>query len=151
MKFVNLQDYMPVLIEIMDDGKEVSLVVSGGSMIPFLVPRRDTVIITKPSETYKKGDLIFFQRSSGEYIMHRIHHIDKEEHLYLVGDAQQEIEGPIEKNQVVGCVRSVIRKNKRIDSNNHVWKFFATVWLWCLPVRDTVMNFYTKIKNKSKI
>lgn len=151
MRFVDLQDYMPVLMEIMEEGKEVSLVVSGGSMIPFLVPRRDAVMITKPSGPYRRGELVFFQRFSGEYIMHRIHHVDRDGQLYLVGDAQQEVEGPILENQVIGCVKSVMRKNRRIDSSDYIWKFFATVWLWCLPVRSNILKLYTSIMKKNKI
>ncbi len=42
--------------------------------------------------------------------MHRIHHINKKEKLFIIGDAQVDMEGPIDKEQVFAIIR---KKAKR--------------------------------------
>ena len=48
------------------------LVVTGNSMLPFLVHKRDTVYLTKIKKPLKVGDMVLYQRLNGEYILHRI-------------------------------------------------------------------------------
>lgn len=38
--------------------------------------------------------------------MHRIHHINKEGKLFIIGDAQVDMEGPIDKEQVLRSLQS---------------------------------------------
>ena len=70
---VDNQEYMKVVRSILEEGKEVPLVVTGNSMMPFLIDRRDQVLIKRIERPLKKGDIAFFQRENGQYIMHRIH------------------------------------------------------------------------------
>ena len=46
--------------------------------------------------------------------MHRIHHINKEGKLFIIGDAQVDMEGPIDKEQVFAIITKVKRKGKWI-------------------------------------
>lgn len=43
MKFVDTRTYVGMLRELTEAGKEVSLIVAGSSMAPFLVHHRDTI------------------------------------------------------------------------------------------------------------
>lgn len=88
MKIVDINEYMPVLIDLINQGKDVRFTVTGSSMNPFLIHMRDSVIISKPVEPFKKGDIVFFQRENGQYVMHRIHHI-KKGMLYIIGDKKK--------------------------------------------------------------
>ena len=69
--------YIPVLRDLVEDGKEVSMLISGSSMNPFLIHQRDYILMKKPDRELKAGDMVFFQRRNGAYVMHRIHHINK--------------------------------------------------------------------------
>ena len=46
--------------------------------MPFLIDRRDQVLIKRIERPLKKGDIAFFQRENGQYIMHRIHFMRKD-------------------------------------------------------------------------
>ena len=59
----------------------------------------------KPEEELKAGDMVFFQRRDEAYVMHRIHHINKEGKLFIIGDAQVDMEGPIDKEQVFAIIQ----------------------------------------------
>lgn len=67
-RIVDIYEYMPVLIDILQSGKEVNLTVTGSSMAPFLGHLRDTLIISPVTEPFQRGDMVFFQRSSGAYV-----------------------------------------------------------------------------------
>ena len=75
-------------------------------MSPFLIHERDYVYFQKPDRSLKSGDIVFFQRKTGQYIMHRIWKI-KPEGLYIVGDAQTVIEGPVAEEQVFAVITRV--------------------------------------------
>ena len=73
---VDIHEYLPVLIDIINTGKDVNLLISGSSMTPFLCHQRDTIIISKPDGHFFKGQMVFYIRDTGQYVMHRIHHIN---------------------------------------------------------------------------
>jgi len=54
--------YIPVLKDLVEEGKEVSMMISGSSMNPFLIHQRDYILMKKPEEELKAGDMVFFQR-----------------------------------------------------------------------------------------
>ena len=49
-RIVDIHEYLPVLIDIINTGKDVNLIVTGSSMAPFLCHQRDTIIISKPND-----------------------------------------------------------------------------------------------------
>ena len=108
--------YIPVLKDLVEEGKEVSMMISGSSMNPFLIHQRDYILMKKPEEELKVGDMVFFQRRDEAYVMHRIHHINKEGKLFIIGDAQVDMEEPIDKEQVF----AIITKVKRKENGSHL-------------------------------
>ena len=62
VRIVDNQEYMKVVRSILEEGKEVPLVVTGNSMMPFLIDRRDQVLIKRIERPLKKGDIAFFQK-----------------------------------------------------------------------------------------
>ncbi len=117
--------YIPVLKELVEEGKEVSMMISGSSMNPFLIHQRDYILMRKPERELKVGDMVFFQRNDGAYVMHRIHHINKKEKLFIIGDAQTEMEGPIDKEQVFAIIIKVKRKGKWISPGDSGGSFLS--------------------------
>lgn len=150
-RIVDIYTYMPVLREILSEGREVSLVITGSSMAPFLIHGRDEILIAPPEGAWKKGDMAFFQRDNGQYIMHRICRVDRDGTCFLIGDAQQVIEGPIRPDQIFGKIVSVKRKGTWIGPGNFWWEFFEHIWLNIIPLRPFFRKFYSiiwNIKNK---
>lgn len=139
---VDIHEYLPVLIDIINEGKDVNLLISGNSMSPFLVHKRDTIIISKPNGKFFKGQMVFYTRSNGQYVMHRIHHIDQQGNLFIVGDAQNYIEGPIHPSQVFGVINKAIRKGKLISKGDFWWDFFEKVWIKIVPLRRLMSKIY---------
>ena len=59
-RMVDTREYLDVLRGLTEEGKEVSLLISGSSMAPFLIHGRDSVYFRKPDRELKKGILFFF-------------------------------------------------------------------------------------------
>ena len=73
MKTVDTKEYISMLRTLIEEGKQVSMIISGSSMAPFLIHARDHICLKSPSGELRKGDMVFYQRSNGEYVMHRIY------------------------------------------------------------------------------
>ncbi len=146
MRTIDTQAYLSTLKEVVNEGNDVSLIISGGSMSPFLVHHRDAILIGKPTEPLKRGDMVFYQRATGQYVMHRIRWV-RPEGLYIIGDAQTVTEGPVNPKWVFAIVKKVQRKGKWIGPEDRWWRFFATVWLWVVPLRRVILWGVGKIKN----
>ena len=141
MRYVDTNEYVSVLRELVEDGREVSLLVSGSSMSPFLAHQRDYIYFKKPDRELRKGDMVFYQRRTGQYVMHRIWKV-KNNQYYMVGDAQQEIEGPLERDQIFAVITKVQRKGKWIEPGDFWWEFFEKVWINIVPVRRVLVKMY---------
>lgn len=150
-RIADIYTYMPILQELLSEGREVSLVITGGSMTPFLIHGRDEVLITSPKGEWKKGDIAFFQRDNGQYVMHRICRVNRDGTCFFIGDAQQVIEGPIRQEQIFGKIVSVKRKGTWIGPGNFWWEFFEHIWISLIPMRPLFRKVYSvvwNIKNK---
>lgn len=152
MRKVDTNEYISVLRELTEEGKEVSLLVSGNSMSPFMIHERDYICFKKPDRQLRKGDMVFYQRKTGQFVMHRIWRV-KKDGFYIVGDAQTEIEGPVERGQIFAIVTRVKRKGRWIEPRDFWWEFFEKVWINMIPVRRIVVWAYGivyKMKNRKK-
>lgn len=130
-----------MLRSLVEEGKQVSLIISGCSMSPFLIHARDAICFAKPDRELQKGDMVFFQRSDGNFVMHRIYKI-KNGAYYIIGDAQTTMEGPIRREQIFALIKQVRRKGKWIAPGDFWWEFFAHIWLNIIPLRRIIIKVY---------
>lgn len=144
MKVVDTREYVSVLRELTEEGKEVSLLISGNSMSPFLIHQRDYIYFKKPDRELKKGDMVFYQRDSGQFVMHRIWKV-RPDGYYIVGDAQTVIEGPVRRDQIFALITKVQRKGKWLEPGDFWWEFFEHIWIHMIPIRRKIMKIYAKV------
>ena len=140
-RVIDTRAYVSVLKELTEEGKEVSLKIAGNSMSPFLVHERDYIYFKKPEKDLKKGDMVFYNRRDGSYIMHRIKKV-KDGKYYIVGDAHTYIEGPVEREQIFAIITKVKRKGKILQAGNFWWEFFEHIWINVVPIRPVLVMIY---------
>ena len=145
MRVIDTVEYVSVLRELTEAGQEVSMRISGNSMSPFLIHGRDSICFRKPDRPLKAGDMVFFQRLSGQFVMHRICKV-RPEGYYIIGDAQQVIEGPVQREQIFALINKVNRKGKWIGPGDFWWEFFAHVWLNVIPLRRIFVKLYGRFR-----
>ena len=141
-RVVDTREYVSVLREIAEEGKVVSMLIAGSSMAPFLCHNRDYIYFTKPDRELRRGDMVFYRRDSGQYVMHRIYR-KKQDGYYMAGDAQTEIEGPLRRDQIFALVVKVKRKEKIICPGDFWWEFFEHIWIRIIRLRPVILKIYT--------
>lgn len=132
---MDINEYIPVVQELLAQGKSVSLTVTGESMSPFLRHGRDQIRLEAVTTPPKRGDMVFFRRNNGQYVMHRILRRLSDGSYALIGDGQQQVEAPIAPEQIFARVTQVCRKGIWMDNHAFWWRFFAGAWLTLLPLR----------------
>lgn len=144
MRELDTREYISTLRELVREGHDVSLIVSGSSMSPFLIHHRDTIIFGPVDKPLHRGDMVFYERPTGQFVMHRVRRV-RPEGLYLIGDAQTQTEGPLDSSRVFAIVKAVRRKGRLLDDKSRVWRFFATIWLMVIPFRPLIIRLYRKL------
>ena len=71
-RIVDADEWIPVVREMVEEGNIVPFLITGNSMSPFMIHERDTILLKKAEGTLKRGDMAFYQRKNGQYVMHRI-------------------------------------------------------------------------------
>lgn len=132
------------LLESEDRIEALPLVITGGSMTPFLVGGRDTVYLSRLTRPARRGDMLLYRRRNGTYVLHRVYRA--EETLTMVGDAQTELEPGICPSQVMAIVTRAERKGKSLGPGTFWWEFFEKVWLRMVPVRRGIMKLYAAVR-----
>lgn len=143
-KKISLKEIFPEIKEKIDNGGTVKLPITGISMRPLLVWDRDTVDIVK-CEKAEKGDIIFYLRDNGQFVLHRIVGVDDKGYI-LCGDNQWILEYGIRDSHIIGVVNSITRKGKTFDMANVPYRIYSSLWMAILPIRKYIIPFIRKIK-----
>jgi len=115
--------------------------VKTGSMEPTIKP--GDYIIIKSSSKYKLGDIVTYKNDKDEYITHRIVAINKDI-IVTQGDANNTIDEPIKKEQILGKVTYILKYLKNTKT------IFTNPVFWILVfVLGTLVTLV--IPNKDKI
>ena len=142
---VDMQTLMEQYRQLLPQAESLPLGVSGNSMAPFLVHGRDTVWLRAIKGKLRPGDMVLYQRDSGQYILHRICKIKKGRYT-LVGDAHSVVERGIRRDQIFARVCQVERKGKILRPGSFRWFFFARVWIRMIPLRRPLLRLTARIK-----
>ena len=132
---------MPEYESLLREGAELPLVVSGESMLPFLRPGRDTVFLKRSEGALRAGDIAFFRRANGAYILHRVVRAEAGSYWFL-GDAQTRVEGPLPDGCVIARVTAVRRGERLLRPDSLFWRFFAGPWQRHRRLRPRLLKVY---------
>lgn len=128
--------------ELLQTAECLPLQVTGSSMTPFLIPKRDSVMLSALRTVPKKGDIILYRRSSGGYVLHRVYARQRDGRYSMVGDGQQQIERDISREQMFAIVTQARRKGRVQQPGCFWWEFFARIWIRILPLRPAIRRLY---------
>ena len=138
---VLLMEQYRALLETVDT---LPLQVTGSSMTPFLAPGRDSVLLRKPPARLRRGDIALYRRGNGSYVMHRVYRCERDGTYTMLGDAQQQAEHGICREQVIAVACAAQRKGKEQKPGHFWWEFFARVWIRIVPLRPMLRGLYSR-------
>jgi len=140
-----MDDISVILLELLSKGRAVTMVVTGGSMCPFLRDSIDRVTMVPFNGRLKVCDIALVLRPDGAYVLHRIVKI-KDGSFTMLGDAQTRAEGPYPLDRIVALVSSVSRNGREIATDGPVWRGLSFLWLFLWPVRATLIRGIRRLK-----
>jgi hypothetical protein len=141
---IAIKEIYPMIKEKIDNGGTVKLPITGTSMLPLLVWGRDTVDIIK-CQNPKKGDIIFYLRDNGQFVLHRIVGVDEEGYV-LCGDNQWRLERGIRDHNIIAVVTSITRKGKTFEVTSLPYRIYSKVWMVLIPFRKLILDLSRKPK-----
>ena len=106
-----------IITEKLSLGAHVTIQPKGTSMLPLIHQGRDEVILKKPSGRLKKFDIVFYKRASGQFVLHRIIKVRKNDYV-LCGDNQTDYEYNITDDMILAVVEELIIDGKTIPTTD---------------------------------
>lgn len=143
-EMIHTDAWMPIYLEGLKEGKKVKLTPFGFSMYPLLVGGRDSLILNKIDRKLKRGDICLYRRDTGIYVTHSVHHVDKAG-IYLLGESQTGIEGPLSMDHMLAYAEGFVRKGKLYSCSNLLYRFFHEIWIILRPARPMLIKAYRKV------
>ncbi|MBE6692542.1 MAG: hypothetical protein E7586_04350 [Ruminococcaceae bacterium] len=144
-KEIRLEDFFPLIDEQLNSGGSAVLTIHGTSMQPFLIDRKDSVRLEKPSSTPKKYDVIFYRRDNGDFILHRIVKV-KGGGFVCRGDNQVDDEFPVVAERVIGIVTQYNRGGDWKNMDCFSQRCFAFLWVNTMILRKIKRKIFSLFK-----
>lgn len=114
----------------------------GDSMMPLIKQGRDILIIQKCNCRLKKYDIPLYQRDNGQYVLHRILKVRKNDYV-ICGDNRYHKETGITDRHIIGVLTGIIRNGKKISLTDFRYRIYVHLWCDFFPVRA----FFIRIRN----
>ena len=116
---------LPEVARLISEGHTVTLTVRGNSMNPFLVDRRDRIVLGPFTDNDLQLNTVVLARdTNGRIVFHRITRRNGKE-LTLQGDGNIRITEQTNVDDVMGIMIAAIRKEKRISVQ---WPYLAALF-----------------------
>lgn len=114
----------------LESGLSVEICCRGNSMNPFLVDRRDSIVLSPcDSSALRKGDVVLGLSASGHWVIHRIVRLNP---ILLNGDGNyvRSCEH-IPEGQVYAKMTAYVRKGRRAGTDSLQWRLWSSFWNIC--------------------
>ncbi len=142
---VHLADMENVMEDTLSAGGTVTFTITGTSMRPLLFHERDQAELERRIDEYKRGDVIFYKRKTGVFVLHRIVKFKDGEYT-VCGDGQVDLESGILPNQILARAIGFTRNGKSIDINSLTYKIYSQLWIIARPFRGYIFALTSRIK-----
>jgi len=110
----------------------------GDSMWPMLREGRDLVIIEACEGRLRRYDVPLYRRDSGQYVLHRILRVRKEDYV-ICGDNRRHREYGITDRHVVGRLTAVVRDGREIPVTDIRYRIYVHLWCDLFLVRAGIL------------
>lgn len=142
-KKISLEQMSDLILEILNSEGKVSFISAGHSMLPTIRDRKDTVTLVKPEKEIKRGDIVFYKRDNGQYVLHRVMYTDG--NIFVMrGDNQWYNEYNIRNEQIIGILWAFERSGKTHKVTDTDYKIYVKL----LPIIRSIRKWYYWFKSQ---
>ena len=117
----------------------------GDSMEPLIIQGRDLLIISAVNGRLKKYDVPLYKRDSGQYVLHRILKVRKDDYV-ICGDNRWQREYGITDRHIIGVLTGIVRNGKEISANDKKYRLYVHIWCDFFFVRAFILRVKHYIK-----
>lgn len=148
-----MEDLVPVMNSFFSEGKKVMVTAVGNSMLPLIRNQKDAVVL----EGYNGGelnigDMVFFKRYDGKYVLHRIVGVCEDGSFVIQGDNQLITDSGVKKEHIIAVPTAVIRGKKTVSVHSKEYLRYKKIWTHSRVLRKLfIASFNLKIKVKRMI
>ena len=137
---IHLSDYEDLIREVLASGGEFRLYPHGISMLPLLRQGRDSVSLRRVDSTIRKGDILFYQRPDGSFVLHRVRAVTPNG-LTMIGDNQTLPERGVSPDWVIGRVTRIFRDDKEVICDGLRYRLYRKLWQFTIS-RGLMLKLY---------
>ena len=124
--------------EVLDrDGKLIYTNV-GDSMMPLIKQGRDLLVIEKAGGRLRKYDIPLYRRDSGQYVLHRILKVRKDDYV-MCGDNRWGKEYGITDRHIIGKLTAIITDGKERPLSGFKYRMYLFFRCTLYPVRAAAL------------
>lgn len=100
----------------------------GDSMMPLLRQHRDLMVIEKRQPgRCKKYDVVLYKRPSGQYVLHRILKVRRDDYV-ICGDNRWRREFGVREDWILGVMTAVVRDGKQLRVTDRKYRLYVRLW-----------------------
>ena len=137
---IHLSDYEKLIREVLASGGEFRLYPHGTSMLPLLRQGRDSVSLRRVDSPIRKGDILFYQRPDGSFVLHRVRAVTPNG-LTMMGDNQTLPERGVSLDWVIGRVTRIFRDDKEVICDGLRYRLYRKLWQFTI-LRGLLLKLY---------
>lgn len=121
----------------------------GDSMMPLIKQWRDVLVISVVNGRLKRYDIPLYKRDSGQYVLHRILKVRKNDYV-ICGDNRCNKEYGITDRHIIGVLSGIIRDGREIPVTDIKCRIYAHLWCDLFPVRVLIIRIRQIFKRRLK-
>ena len=121
----------------------------GDSMMPFIRQGRDVLVISRAEGRLKRYDVPLYKRDSGQYVLHRILKVRKNDYV-ICGDNRCNREYGITDRHIIGVLTGIIRDGREILVTDRKYRIYVHLWCDFFPVRAFIIRIRQFLKRRLK-
>ena len=126
------------------------LTVTGTSMTPTLYPNSSSVaLVSAERKPVRKYDIILFQRSNGDIVLHRVIKVLPDGLFLVNGDSQVWTE-KIKRENILAVAQSYTKNNRIVKCSGIHFRCKSAVWCMLRPLRPRIFRLSAKLKQLRK-
>lgn len=133
------------VLQVLDQGRRVTIPVKGFSMLPFIRGAKDLVVLEKIGEEVKADDIVLFHLGppdGGRYVMHRVLSVEGDA-VDIMGDGVPENHEHVRKGQILAKAVEILRGGVRpVDPYSPRQLRKVHLWQRLRPVRRYLLFAY---------
>lgn len=133
-KKVSMEDIYPLMRESLERGSDVSITVTGTSMLPLLHHGTDAAVLARLDGRLKKYDLALYRRPDGSFVLHRVAKVLPDGYI-MCGDNQVVTEHGIRDENIIAVVTSFTRLGKHHSVTELPYRIYSVLWTNARPFR----------------